>query len=435
MKRYESWGRYPTAKQDVEIVRWRHQPLPTQKPMLAYGQGKSYGDACLNDQGILLDTSSLNHFISFDADKGMLTCESGVTLAEILQLISPHGWFLPVTPGLKFITVGGAIANDVHGKNHLTAGSFGHYLKEFELARSDGSRLLCSPIQNTELFNTTIGGIGLTGLITWAKFSLKKISSVYLTSEQIVTKNLDEVIDLFAQSKDTYEYTIASIDSSAQAKKIGCGYFLRGNHQEASPVNLLDVFHKPKVTIPAPLPVSLLNSLTITAFNRFYYHRQTTKEKKMRLHYDTFFYPQDIVGNWNYFYGPPGFIQYQCQVPTQNAKQTLSEIFTTFQKAGFASPLTTLKMLGSKPSLGHLSFPQAGFTLALDFPNTGEKLLRTLNTLDTIVQKVGGRTYLAKDARMSPSMFKASYPTWQKIVPHIDPAFSSNLWRRITSKI
>lgn len=433
MKTYESWGRYPKTTQQVHVMSWRTEGLPTSKPLLAYGLGKSYGDACLNDGGTLLDTSALSHLIAFDKENGILTCESGVTLAEILKFIIPHGWFLPVTPGLKYITVGGAIGNDIHGKNHYHAGTFGHYLKQFELLRSNGQRLICSPTQNTELFQATIGGIGLTGLITWAEFSLKPMSSVYLEAQQIVTKNLAEVLDLFNSSKDTYEYTIASIDSSATGKHIGCGYFLRGNHEKKSSPDLSDVFHEPIITIPKPLPFSLLNHTTITAFNKFYYHRQLAKSKSMRMHYDAFFYPQDVIVNWNYLYGPQGFIQYQCQVPTTSAKETLKIIFETIQKAGIASPLTTLKMLGPKLSLGHLSFPYEGYTLALDFPNTGQSLLKVLNELDSITQKAGGRIYLAKDARTSPYMFKTSYPTWQNMLPHIDPAFSSSLWRRVTS--
>ncbi|MBI3255939.1 MAG: FAD-binding oxidoreductase [Candidatus Andersenbacteria bacterium] len=434
MKTYESWGRYPKTTQKVHTMSWQTESLPSTKPLLAYGLGKSYGDACLNDGGTLLDTSRLNHLIAFDKQNGIFTCESGVTLAEILKFIIPHSWFLPVTPGLKYITVGGAISNDVHGKNHYQAGTFGHYLKRFELVRSDGSRLICSPSENTELFHATIGGIGLTGLITWAEFSLKKISSVYLETEQIVTKSLTEVLDLFNSSKDTYEYTIASIDSSAKGKNIGCGYFLRGNHEQKSPADLADTFHEPKITIPAPLPLSLLNKASIAAFNKFYYHRQFNKYKTIRTHYDTFFYPQDVVANWNYFYGPQGFIQYQCQLPPTAAKDALQEIFETTQKAGIASPLTTLKMLGPKSSLGHLSFPRQGYTLALDFPNTGQSLLKILDHLDTIVEKAGGRIYLAKDARMSPDMFKTSYPDWQNMIPYIDPAFSSSLWRRVTGK-
>lgn len=433
MKTYESWGRYPKTTQQAHPVRWRTDILPPAKPLLAYGLGKSYGDACLNDGGTLLDTSNLNHFIEFNAAQGTLTCESGVTLAEILSLIIPRGWFLPVTPGLKYITIGGAISNDVHGKDHAHAGTFGHYLTQFELLRSDGSRLLCTPTQHTELFNATIGGLGLTGLITWVQFSLIPISSVHMNAEQIVTRNFDEVFELFEQSKADFRYTIASIDSSATGKKIGCGYFLRGNHEKTTTPDLSDSFHTPKISIPSPLPASLLTKATIAAFNRMYYHRQLSKSKKMRMHYDAFFYPQDVVANWNYFYGPQGFIQHQCQLPPHTAKAALQEIFQTIQKAGIASPLTTLKMLGPKPSLGHLSFPREGFTLALDFPNTGAPLLKTLDALDTIVKQAGGRIYLAKDARMSPAMFRHSYPDWQKMLPHIDPAFSSSLWRRLTT--
>lgn len=432
MSAFESWGRYPSGTKAAVYLNWRQENLPAQKNILPVGSGKSYGDACLNEGGQVISTKYLNHFIAFDATKGIITCEAGVTLAQVLQLAVPHGWFLLVTPGIKYITVGGAISNDVHGKNHHRAGNFAHHLLQFELLRSSGQRLICSPTENKELFQATIGGIGLTGLITWAQFSLKPISSVFIEAQQIVTKNFSECLSVMSESKETYEYVIASLDSSASGKSMGSGAVLRGNHSTQKDVTGSETVSAPLFSLPSPLPISAVNRFTTGIFNKLYYHKQLTKQKNWRVHYNPFFYPQDILGNWNYLYGPKGFLQYQCQLPNEGALGTLEEIFHTMQKNGFASPLTTLKILGEKKSLGLLSFPKPGYTLALDFPNTGKNLLDMFEKLDIIVQKNHGRLYLAKDARMSSDFFKNSYPNWQEFSRHIDPAFSSSMWRRLS---
>ncbi len=437
MTTYESWGRNPTASaQKIYELPWRTSPLPTGTSLLSYGLGKSYGDACLNNGGTLISTKRLNHFIAFNAQTGVLACETGVTLAEILALVVPHGWFLPVTPGIKYITVGGAIANEVHGKNHYRAGTFCHHLTKFELLRSDGSRLTCSPQENNELFRATCGGIGLTGLITWAEMKLKPIRSAYLESESVRTSGLGEVLNMFQELSSNYEYMIASINTNKSGEKIGAGYMLLGNHSQKSDPRLSqETVSVPRITIPAPLPFSLVNRLSATMFNALYYSRQLKKISAGSLHYDPFFYPQDAIGYWNYAYGPRGFLQYQCQVPAENAEAVLGELLQTVKKSGFVSFLTTLKKLGPQPSIGHLAFPHEGYTLALDFPHTGKNLLDMFSQLDEIVMSANGRLYLAKDARMPQDMFQKTYPAWTQMKPHLDPAFSSTMWRRLTAGV
>src|SRR5258705_5813909 len=216
-KRYQSWGRYPKLRPpcDVKIVEWRHEPpnwKSLDRSVLPYGYGRSYGDSCLNEDGTLLDMRGLKLFIEFDQTNGVLRCEAGVTLAEILDLIVPRGWFLPTVPGTKIVSVGGAIANDIHGKNHHSAGTFGRHIRRFELLRSTGECFICSPTENVELYQATIGGLGLTGLILWAEIGLKRVASPFIETEKIRFANVDELFELTAESEHDYEYTVSWID-------------------------------------------------------------------------------------------------------------------------------------------------------------------------------------------------------------------------------
>lgn len=431
-----SWGNYPKVTEREYPFAWRTDSLPNALSLLPHGLGRSYGDVALNEGGSIITTQRLNNFISFDANAGSLRCESGVSLAEILQLIVPAGWFLPVTPGTKFVSIGGAIANDIHGKNHHRAGSFGAYVTQFELLRSD-SRYLCTPQENAKLFRATIGGLGLTGLITWAELRLAPMPSRLLSVDSLKTHNLAETINTLRSSLTTHEYVIASLDTSAPRRGQGRGIVLRGNHLAAPQVDTREKtqYCPPRFTVPFILPFCLLTPATIKVFCRLYYHRQLKKKKHGLMHYDPFFYPQDAIGYWNRLYGPRGFLQYQCQVPEENAQEVLRTILEQVATHGFASPITTLKPLGQKNNPGLLSFPRPGYTLALDFPNTGRKLFDVLDQLDVIVQHAGGSLYPAKDARMSPEMFRHSYPEIDEFSQYIDPAFSSSFWRRVTKKL
>lgn len=440
MKHYESWGRYPTLEPaTVKPVFWQDQ-VPNlaafDKPVLPFGCGRSYGDSCLNEDGISLDTSFLNRFLDFNDCDGIMRCEAGVTLAEILNVIVPRGWFLPVTPGTKFVTVGGAIANDIHGKNHHKAGTFGCHVTRFELLRSNGERFVCSPLENPELFAATIGGLGLTGVILWAEFRLKKIQNSFIDVEHIRFANLDEFFEITAESDQDYEYTVSWVDCIATGKNLGRGIFMRGNHNASKYRSSQPVNKKLPVAVPFDNPSWLLNGLTMRAFNTtlYYSHFWQKKIKKVTT-YDPFFYPLDMIEDWNRLYGKRGFLQYQFVIPFDDDGRAIKEMMTRITRSGQGSFLAVLKTFGNVKSPGMLSFPKPGVTLALDFAYQGKKTLELLEGLDQIVQDTGGAIYPAKDARMSAAHFQSFYPQWKEFEKYIDPKFSSSFWRRVTTPV
>jgi len=413
---------------------WRHQPLPLaggDDPLLPRGAGRSSGDSCLNDGGVLIDATGLDHFIHFDPEQGQLRCEAGVLLSDILQLIVPAGWFLPVTPGTRFVTLGGAIANDVHGKNHHRAGTFGCHVECFELLRSDGRRLICSEEENADGYRATIGGLGLTGLITWAQIRLQPLLSPYIDQETLRYRDLDEFFDISQASDQTHEYTVAWVDCLATGASLGRGLFMRGNRLEQPRAP----YPKPQgrgLVVPFDPPLSLVNHWTLSAFNRLYYHRQRQPSSRATVHYEPFFYPLDAIGQWNRIYGPKGFLQYQCVVPEDDGREVIGEILERISGSGMGSFLAVLKLFGDCPSPGLLSFPRKGVTLALDFPNQGQKTLALLEQLDQVVRAAGGAVYPAKDARMSPESFEIYFPHWRELEAWRDPCLSSSFWRRVT---
>ena len=428
---YQSWGRYPPATQEVEALRWRNDPLPLDKhedkPVLAYGNGRSYGDACLNDGGVLIDVRPLDRIMHFDRDRGVLRCEAGVTLDEILKISIPSGWFLPVTPGTQFVTIGGAIANDVHGKNHHRAGSFGNHVQCLELARSDGSDEDCSPESNTGLFAATVGGMGLTGLIRWAEIQMKSIESATVDVESIPMRDFDHFLELSDESDTTHEYTVAWVDCLAPASATGRGVFMRGNHSTGNGGRE----HRTRSSsfrVPFALPVSPLNSLTLKAFNSLYYYSRRHASGPQGIE---FFYPLDSIQDWNLLYGRRGFLQYQCVVPEADA---VRELLGRISKARIGSFLAVLKVFGDIPSRGLMSFPRPGLTLALDFPRKNETTFDLLDELDAIVKDVGGAVYPAKDARMSATAFRSFFPQWREFSEFVDPRFSSSFWRRVMAE-
>lgn len=438
MQAFQSWGRYPlAARQSTQQLRWADDTLPLPvangDTLLPFGQGRSYGDSCLNNDGTLLLTRGLDRFIHFDRARGLLRCESGVTLADILRLIVPQGWFLPVTPGTKFVSVGGAIANDVHGKNHHHAGTFGCHVTRCELLRSDGSRLICSPQENVEWFTATVGGLGLTGLITWAEIRLKPISNPFITVETIRFANLDEFFELSAAAEADYEYTVAWLDCLASGHHFGRGLFMQGNHAPPQLSGLPPISEPQGRSFPFNAPNWMLNNLSIRAFNFAYYHRQRSKTASSLTHFAPFFYPLDAIPAWNRIYGRRGFLQYQCVVPDDGGHTSIRSILEKIVAAGQGSFLSVLKTFGDVLSPGLLSFPRKGVTLALDFPMRGASTLALLNELDVIVRQAGGGVYPAKDARMSRESFQAYYPRWQEFSQYIDPKFSSSFWRRVTA--
>jgi len=403
--------------------------LRAPRPLLAYGNGRSYGDVCLNDQGTLLQTRQLDRFISFDPCAGLLRCESGVTLNEIFQLIVPHGWFLPSTPGTRYVTLGGALANDIHGKNHHAAGCFGHHVTAFELIRSTGEMLLCKPDLNSEMFQATVGGLGLTGLISWVEIKLLPVQNPWMWVESHRFSNLEQFWLLNKEAERNWPYTVAWIDCLASGHSRGRGILFAGKH--AANQTQLPAYQEGSLKVPFDPPLSLINGLSLRSFNALYY-RQPVKPQGSLCHYEPYFYPLDKIQHWNRIYGHKGFYQYQCVLPPAVAQDATAELLVAIAKSGQGSFLAVLKTFGERASVGMLSFARPGATLALDFPNRGAKTLHLFNQLDAIVSAAGGALYPAKDARMPASLFQSGYPDWERFAGFIDPEFSSHFWQRVT---
>ncbi len=427
MKTFQSWGLTPKhnpAKAHQNDWRYQSLPIDNSTSLLPFGNGRSYGDVCQNSNADLLNTQTLNRFIAFDKDAGLITVESGVLLDEILNITVGENWFLPVLPGTRFVTVGGAIANDIHGKNHDQKGCFGNHISKLELLRSDGKRLVCSPTENTDLFHATIGGLGLTGLIVWAEIRLMPIAGDAIESQQSAFNNIEEFIQLNTDAND-WEYRVAWIDCMAKGKNLGRGIFTKARHSNKKLSQATT-----KLSMPVTPAFSLVNTLTLKLFNGLYFAVNAKKTKRMHSHYNSFFFPLDSIKNWNRIYGKNGFYQYQCVVPNKGA---ITELLMVISESNSGSFLAVLKSFGDILPLGLLSFPKQGFTLALDFPNNGSKTLSLLEKLDDIVKSAGGAVYPAKDARMSGDSFSTYYPRVQEYEQYIDPKFSSTFWRRITN--
>lgn len=426
-----SWGRYPHSKprqilpcRDAQILTLPAEPLSC----LPFGNGRSYGDVCLNDDGALLCTRGLDRLIAFDPAMGLLRAEAGLLLSDILALIVPQGWFLPVTPGTQWVTLGGAVANDVHGKNHHIAGSFGNHVRAFELLRSDGERLICTPKQNIEWFQATVGGLGLTGLIAWVEIQLQRIANPWIVAENRRFASLDEFLALNDDYEARYPYIVSWIDCAARGRALGRGIYMAGMH---APPGLMKPppVERRALTVPFAPPISLINNPSVRGFNWLYYH--LPRPARGLTPYQPFFYPLDNLLEWNRLYGRRGFFQYQCVIPPLDAREALREILARIAASGQGSMLAVLKRFGKRTSGGLLSFPRPGITLALDFPNRGQKTLALLERLDEVTRQAGGAVYPAKDARMSGDSFRQYYPQWEVFSRSIDLRFSSSFWRRV----
>jgi FAD/FMN-containing dehydrogenase len=437
---FTSWGRVTPGPHEALGLVSRHQALPLPADgglVLPFGNGRSYGDSNLNPAGALLLGRQLDRFISFDPATGVLRCEAGVLLEEIIKLVLPQGWFPPVTPGTQFVTVGGAIANDVHGKNHHAAGSFGNHVTGFELQRSDGSRRWCSPDENADWYAATIGGLGLTGLITWVEMQLRRVANPLMDSETVRFRNLGEFFELSQASERDFEYTVSWIDCAFTGRRLGRGLFNRANHAPAVintgllPADLPSGVAEGSRKVPFTPPLSLINTLSLKSFNTLYFNKQRGDVVRGIQHYRPFFYPLDALLEWNRIYGPRGFYQYQCVVPHAKAFAATQQLLETIARSGLGSFLAVLKQFGEPASRGMLSFPSPGTTLALDFPNTGPKVHSLFEALDRIVLDAGGRLYVAKDGRMNGAMFRAGYPRLAEFQSYVDPRFSSGWWRRV----
>lgn len=427
----ESWGRFPRATQGAVSLHWRAgAALPGARPLLGYGLGRSYGDSCLNDGGTLVVARGLDHLLDLDAAEGLLTCEAGVSLGEILARIVPRGFFLPVVPGTQFVTVGGAIANDVHGKNHHRVGTFGCHVESLELLRSTGERLTCSRDRHPALFAATVGGLGLTGLILSATIRLRRIPSAFVDAETVPLRGLDHFFELAQESDRANEFSVAWIDCVAGERSLGRGLLYRGNWSAAG--HRAPPRRGRRLSVPIELPFSPLNRATLTAFNGAYWLKGRLGPKRHPSHFEPFFFPLDGVERWNRIYGRAGLLQFQCAVGDAAAPAGIRAMLSAISRAGEGSFLGVLKRFGEIPSPGLLSFPRPGVTLALDFPNRGDRTARLFSELYAIVLDHGGRLYPAKDALMSPRQFEAQYAG---VLPAFeaqrDPAFSSSLWRRV----
>ena len=430
---FESWGRYPTYSANVIPLHWQADFSAIAPGLLngalPVGMGRSYGDGCLLKDGNLLVTTQMNRLISFDPETGLLTAEAGITLAQILDFAVPKGFFLPVSPGTKYVTLGGAIANDIHGKNHHGAGTFGCHVTQFELVRSDGSSKVCTPTQNADWFAATIGGLGLTGFISWATLRLKPIVSRKIDYEGIQFRGIDEFLDLTEQSKGV-EYTVSWVDVTSTGRNFARGIFMQGDHSTKR--GDLKPSPKPRLVFPFDAPGFALNHLSVSLFNTAYFHKQIHQRVVAEQDYEPFFYPLDKVLHWNRMYGKRGLLQFQYVIPWEHAKEGTIAVLREVSKSGLASFLAVLKAFGDIPSPGMMSFPKPGITLALDFPIKPDKTFPLFHRLAEMTREFGGRLYPAKDAAMTASQFQAFYPQWEQFARYRDPLLCSSFWERVT---
>lgn len=432
-----SWGRFPYTPQVGHSRSWRSE-LPAlledvaarHGSTLPFGNGRSYGDSCLAASGNVIHTAGLSRFIEVDWSSGLIRAESGITLSEILAVAIPHGWFLSVTPGTQFVTLGGALANDVHGKNHHVKGTFGKHVRQLGLLRSDLGETICSPTQHPDLFRSTIGGLGLTGVITWAEIQLQPIRSSQINTSTVRFNNLREFFALSNELDHAHEYSVAWIDCLAKGHKSGRGVFIVGDH---APYGTLEVDSRSKLTVPFAPPISLINKVSLHPFNELYWRAHPARRTIGRSGYDPFFYPLDRLLHWNRIYGRKGFQQYQCVIPEAAAEQAVAQLLRAIADSGEGSFLAVLKRCGDIQSPGLLSFPLPGASLALDFPQNRNLEKTLFPRLDSIVREAAGRLYPAKDAHMTAADFRSGYPDWELLDALRDPLLISSFWKRVTA--
>jgi len=392
---------------------------------LPYGLGRSYGDSCLSDGGAMAAMRGLDRIQQIDPAARVLRAQAGMTLGEALEVLTPLGLFIPVLPGTRHVTLGGAAANDVHGKNHATHGSFGRWVRRIGLVRSDRGELQLSPDDPDGLFKATIGGMGLTGVISWVEMALTPISSTELLAEDIAFETFDEYYQLMVNHGDA-DYRVAWIDCT----RPGYGIFSHASH---APLGENRTAGRRKTfAMPFDLPGPLMNGATISAFNAAYRALKRRRHGPRRVHYSTFHFPLDGVRDWNRLYGERGFMQYQCVIPDTHSREAMWEMLRVISKAGDGSFLAVMKQFGRLPAPGLLSFPREGMTLAMDFRNRGKRTLDLLHTLDEIVLSAGGRIYPAKDGRVPANHYQLMYPNWRELEALRDPKIMSSFWKRVS---
>lgn len=425
-----AWGRLPIESKTTETLQRSTLQAQIQKSAsgLAHGMGRSYGDVCLNPRGTLWQTRALDRFINFNGSTGRLICEAGVLLKTIQEICIPQGWILPVTPGTQLITVGGAIANDVHGKNHHVEGTFGQHLVHLTLLRTSGEILECSLQKNADWLAATIGGMGLTGVIVQVELQLKPIKNAYLETETLAYHSLDEFFQLADQSEQDWEHTVSWVDclSGAQTR----GIFMRARASQKQG-NLVRRAGKLPLAMPITPPISLVNRLSLRAFNAAYFNLQSRKVGLTIQHYAAYSYPLDHIAHWNRLYGAKGFYQYQSVIPRAVGQDAIAEMLESIRASGDGSFLAVLKTFGKVSARGLMSFPQEGVTLTLDFPNRGQETEVLFQRLDAIVSTAQGRIYPAKDARVPKALFQRGYPNLNQFLAYRDPKIHSGLAQRL----
>jgi L-gulonolactone oxidase len=429
-----SWGRVVKSSHLVARPRFADEvsnlvaSFSASEPGLAVGLGRSYGDSNLNPDGRVIDMTALDRLITFDRETGVMRAEAGVSLSQVLHVLVPQGWFLPTTPGTRFVTLGGAVANDVHGKNHHSAGAFGASITRLKLHRTDGSVQEIGP--GNALFHATVGGLGLTGVIEWVEFRAVRIPSSYIDAHDTPFEHVSGYFDLMAERKDQYEHTMAWVDCMAGGSRLGRGILTCGNWATQSGTTVHR--EEPKRRMPVDSPSFLIGRLTVRTFNSIRHDLKTMRMGPYLEHYDRFLYPLDSIANWNRLYGSEGFYQYQCVLPPATAREGVMQLLDAIIVSGAGSPLAVLKDFGAIPPVGILSFPREGTTLAVDIRNQGEETLELMSKLDRIVASARGSLYPAKDGRVPPALFQSGFPKWQEFLAYVDPGLSSAFWRRVS---
>lgn len=427
-----SWGRLGSHDHELVALHDRAQVARQiaagtgEGSGLAQGNARSYGDVCLNPGGRLWRTTGLDRFIDIDPASGRLRCEAGVLLRDIQRMSLAHGWLLPVTPGTQLITVGGAIANDVHGKNHHVLGSFGDHVLGLRLIRTDGSVIDCGPALQPGWFAATVGGMGLTGVIVEAELQLRRVRGPWLITDTVPLRSLDEFFGLADSSEGGWEHTVAWIDCLSGG---GRGLFFRANPADIP--DLAPGAGRAAKRLPFVPPVSLVNSLSLRPLNAAWFRLKRRKAGRTLAHFEQYSYPLDGLHDWNRMYGPRGFYQYQSVVPRADGQGAVRAMLDAIRASGQGSFLAVLKTFGERTGAGMMSFPRPGVTLALDFPNRGAATVRLFERLDAIVREAGGRLYAAKDARMPRGLFESGYPRLPEFLPYRDPGISSAMSRRL----
>jgi decaprenylphospho-beta-D-ribofuranose 2-oxidase len=438
------WGNHPREPCLVAVAEKTSQ-LPqlvtdaSVRDQIARGLGRAYGDSALNRSGGVIVQTRLNRFRAFNEQTGELECEAGVSLAEIIECLLPQGWFPPVTPGTRFVTVGGAIAADVHGKNHHAVGSLGNFVQWLDLLLASGEMLRCSPSEHAPLFWATVGGMGLTGIIVRACIKLARVPSAYCRVQYRRCRDLDQTLELLESTNSQYAYSVAWIDCLARGPRLGRSVLMLANNaavdelpdrQRAAPLRLPA---RRVRSVPCQLPGSVLNRVSVSLFNELYYRSHGDCERL--VDFDSFFYPLDSLLHWNRIYGRRGFAQYQALLPPKTSRRGMAELLGEIGEAGLGSFLAVLKSSG-QATPGVLSYLYPGHTLALDLPNVGERLVKLCARLDQILLRHGGRLYLAKDSMTDRESFAAMYPRlgeFQQLKNQIDPSrrFVSSQARRL----